>query len=81
MTQRFVSSAGVSTAHGDTVLSVWYPTPALFDDSAQAEQHAASGVATAGLDALVGADELRGTVLALARIITGTAPEADTLTG
>ncbi|QCP05419.1 2,3,4,5-tetrahydropyridine-2,6-dicarboxylate N-succinyltransferase [Brevibacterium sp. CS2] len=61
MTQRFVSSAGVSTAHGDTVLSVWYPTPALFDDSAQAEQHAASGVATAGLDALVGADELRGT--------------------
>ena len=27
------------------------------------------------------ADELRGTVLALARIITGTAPEADTLTG
>ncbi|MGJ5608508.1 hypothetical protein [Micrococcus luteus] len=31
----------------------------------------------AGMDA----DELRGTVLALARIITGTAPEADTLTG
>lgn len=30
----------------------------------------------AGMDA----DELRGTVLALARIITGTAPDADTLT-
>ncbi|WP_101650890.1 2,3,4,5-tetrahydropyridine-2,6-dicarboxylate N-succinyltransferase [Brevibacterium ihuae] len=61
MTQRFVSSAGVATVHGDTVLSVWYPTPALFDDSQQADEHAAAGVATAGLDALVGTDELRGT--------------------
>lgn len=42
-----------------------------------ADDHDGAARVLAGMDA----DELRGVVLAMARVITGTAPEEDTLNG
>ncbi len=61
MTERIVSARGLATIHSDTVLSVWYPALSTGDTHDTAEAAATARAADDGLDALVGADEARGT--------------------
>lgn len=61
MTERIVSARGLATLHNDSVLTAWYPTLSTADSFEAAEAAAASRADADGLDALVSADEARGT--------------------
>lgn len=61
MTERIVSARGLATLHNESILTTWYPTLSTGDTPDAAEATATSRANTDGLDALVGADEARGT--------------------